>query len=93
MWVFCRTRSAIKSGAHALVLFGTEAAAAKDADEKKSVEDKIKRRKLQAASAGPAAKAAAKAKLASAVAKAKNLRGTSQSVEPFARMLATFLIL
>ena len=69
--------------------FGTEAAAAKDADEKKSVKDKIKRRTLRAALAGPAGKAAAKKKVASAKDKAKTLRGTGLSVESFARTIAS----
>ena len=89
-WIFCLTRRAIKSESCGLVLFGTEAAAAKDADEKKSVKDKIKRRRVRAAFAPPAAKAAAKKKVASAVAKAKTLRGTGLSVESFARTVAKF---
>ena len=89
-WIFCPTRRAIRREACGLVLFGTEAAAAKDADEKKSVKDKIKRRRVRAAFAPPAAKAAAKKKVASAVAKAKTLRGTGVSVESFARTVAKF---
>ena len=84
-------RSAIKHAPTALVVFGTEAAAAKDADKKKSAKDKIKRRRFRAAYAPPAAKAAAKKKVASATADAKALRGTGHSVESFARTIAHFL--
>ena len=94
LWIFRPTRTAIKSDRDALVLFGTEAAAQKDADEKTSAKDKIKRRKLRAAfaqtSASLAGKAKAKTKLASAEARAKNLRGRGLSVEAFARTIAEF---
>ena len=89
-WIFRPTRREIKSERRAVVLFGTEAAAAKDADEKKSAKDKIKRRELRAKFAPPAAKVAAKKKVASAGAKAKTLRGSGLSVESFARTVAIF---
>ena len=88
-WIFRPSRIAIKKDVPALVLFGTEAAAAKDAAKKTSAKDKIKRRHLRESLAGPAAKAKAKAKLASAKANAKTLRGTGLSVESFARTIAT----
>ena len=72
--VFRPTRSTIESGAHAVVLFGTEVAAVKGADDKKSAKDKVKRRKLRAAVAALAAKVAAQKKVSSAVAKAQTLR-------------------
>ena len=70
-------------------VFGTEAAAAKDAAKKTSAKDKLKRRHLRESLAGLAANAKAKAKLASAVANAKTLRGAGLSVESFARTIAT----
>ena len=91
LWIFHLARSAIKSDAAAQVLFGTEAAAAKDADAKKSAKDKIKRRRLRVGFVGPAGKAAAQKKVASAVAKAKTLRGAGMSVDSFARTIATFV--
>ena len=90
-WIVRLNRADIKSDAQALVLFGAAAAAAKDAEDKKSAKDKIKRRKLRAAFAPPAAKAAAKAKVASAVAKAKTFRGEGVSVGSFACTIANFV--
>ena len=94
LWIFRPTRTAIKSDKDALVVFGTEAAAQKDADEKTSAKDKVKRRKVRATFAktfaSPAARAKAKTKLASAEARVKNLRGTGLSVEAFARKIAEF---
>ena len=90
-WIVRPSRIEIRKPKEAFVLFGTEAAAAKDADKKTSAKDKIKRRQLREDLAGPKAKAKAKAKLASAKANAKTLRGTGLSVESFARTIATFV--
>ena len=93
--MFRPTWTAIKSDRDALAVFGTEAAAQKDADEKTSAKDAIKRRKARAAFAKtfgstPTVKANLKKKVETAEARAKKLRGTGLSVEAFARKIAQF---
>ena len=90
-WVFRPTRSTIKQDARALVLFGTEAAAAKDADDKKEAQAKIKRRRLRTLIGSAREKAAALKAVASATADAKTLRGTALSVESFAHRISFFV--
>ena len=90
-WIFRPARKAIKSDTHGVVLFSTEAAAVKDADDKTKAKDKIKRRKFREDWAPAAGKAAARKKVKNAIAAAKDLRGTGLSVEHFACKIAVFL--
>ena len=93
-WIFRHNRADIKSDAppaQALVLFGASAAAAKDAKDKQSAKENLKKRMVRAKFGAAADKAAAKKKAASANDTVKTFRGAGVSVESFACAIANFV--
>ena len=73
------------------MLFGASAAAAKDAKDKQSAKENLKKRMVRAKFGAAADKAAAKARVARAKDKVKTFRGAGVSVESFACTIAKFV--